>query len=122
MRFKALSFIKEYSCKEESHRQDNEPGYLELVWEQDGADYGCEHVGSSGAVLLHHVVELLKDGGHHQAPDAAEEEPEHEEELDVMGGDGELLQDGAGKEARGGDHVDHRRHAHAIEIQPKLLL
>lgn len=124
MRFKvkALSLVQEYSCKEESHRQNNEPGYLELVWEEDGADDCCEHVGCGGAVLLHHVVELLKDSGDHEAPDAAKEKPESEEELDVAGGGGELGEDGAGEEAGGGDDVDSPCHAHTVQVQPELLL
>ena len=123
MRFKvkALSLVQEYSCKEESHRQNNEPGYLELVWEEDGADDCCEHVGCGGAVLLHHVVQLLEDGGHHQPPHTAEQEAEHHKDLDLGVGGLEVGEDEARTEVRGGDDVDQTGHQHPVQIQPELL-
>ena len=43
--FESFLLIAEYSKEEDKHGHDNELCDLELVWEHDGADDCCEHVG-----------------------------------------------------------------------------
>ena len=90
--------------------------------EEEGADDGGEHVGRGGAVVLHHVVQLLQDAGHHQPPHTAEQEAENHKDLDLGVGGLEVGEDEARTESRGGDDVDQTGHQHAVQIQPELLV
>ena len=122
MEFEALFLVEINSCEEQSHSQEDEDVDLKLVREEDGADEGGEDVGRGRAVLLHHIVQLLQDGRHHQASDTAEQEAQHKEDLHLVGGRAQVLEDDAGAKVGGRDDMDKTGHYHPVQIKPELLV
>ena len=106
----ALLLVEINPYEQQPHGQEDEDRDLELVWEEEGADDGGEHVGRGVAVVLHNIVQFLKDVGHHQPSNTAKEEAQHQKKLDLDLCRVQVGEDETRTEVRTGDDVDQTGH------------